>query len=494
MIEILPIRLLTDEDAPIFGALNVSLGKLKRAGLPVGEGVVITPPELRLKTVLEHYDFGTKEIFEQSLTLVKKEILAIPIDENLEKEIKKHKKYYLNGKIIKSKKELWQNLLNSWLDEIKQRLWQKGFFPGISQNLEPQVVIFIKDLESFGTAFFDPLQDDVIINIKKGKLHPNDQKKIFDIVKEANKKLFIPYEYEWILDRGVRLVKVSPFTPNIAAEAVILTQQVANDSGRKLSAVKVFLDLSVGLTIEKEVDGIYISSEKIFDLNKPNESFENLVFKLVESATTFPESPVFLKLADKSEGMGKIRGSLRLLHQSSLLNPLIESLDFVRHKKNLLNIHIVVPFVRSVRELMQIKRELAIKKLMRKNSLQIWLEICTPENMINLDEYLLVGVDGVVLNLDELISHFNGFDPKEEELAFYKHQVEGLINFLEDGIRLLHKSKMHFIAFGSVSLNPKMLEFLVEKGVYGIVVDRYEAHSAKDLLNQAEKRMILRRA
>ncbi|EKD90064.1 MAG: hypothetical protein ACD_32C00049G0001, partial [uncultured bacterium] len=36
---------------------------------------------------------------------------------------------------------------------------------------------------------------------------------------------------------------------------------------------------------------------------------------------TFPNSPVFLKLADKSEGMGRVRGSLRLLHQKSLFDP-----------------------------------------------------------------------------------------------------------------------------------------------------------------------------
>jgi len=61
------------------------------------------------------------------------------------------------------------------------------------------------------------------------------------------------------------------------------------------------------------------------------------------------------------------------------------------------------------------------------------------------------------------------------------------------GIRLLHKSKMPFIATGSLCFNPKVLEFLVEKGVYGIVAARYEAHSAHELLHQTEKRMILRK-
>lgn len=114
-----------------------------------------------------------------------------------------------------------------------------------------------------------------------------------------------------------------------------------------------------------------------------------------------------------------------------------------------------------------------------------------PENIINLEDYLVAGLDGVVLNLDELISHLNGFDSKEAELAFYKHEVDGLLLFLEDGIRLLHKSKVSFVVSGSLSLYPKVLEFLVKNGVMGVVVERFESHSAHDLLHQVEKRMIL---
>ncbi|MBI2334699.1 hypothetical protein HYU96_02760 [Candidatus Daviesbacteria bacterium] len=212
--------------------------------------------------------------------------------------------------------------------------------------------------------------------------------------------------------------------------------------------------------------------------------------RIVEAAV-FPEVPVLVKLADKSEGMGKVRGTLRLLHQKSLFDPLTEAILFARNKKGLSNVHIVIPFIRSPQELMQIKRDLAVKKLMRKNSLQIWMEAATPENIINLEEYLLAGVDGVVLNLDELIAHFAGFDHQEPELMFYKRQVTGLLKFLEDSLKLLHKSKKPFLASGSIVLDPEVLEFLVEKGVYGVVVERYEAPSVKDLLHQVEKKHIL---
>ncbi len=494
MIEVLPIRLLTDEDALVFGTLSVSLGKLLRAGLPVGMGIVVTPPNLKLKTTLEGFDFGTKEVFEQSLTLVKKEINSTPIPQVLTQETGKHKQFLLNGMVIKGKKNLWLTLLNIWLEEIKGRLWNNGFYQGITDNLDPQVVTFIKKLKGVGIAYFDGLQDEVVVNAKTGKLHANDLAKIEELVQAANKKLFLPFEYEWILDRGVKLTKVLPYTPNpVIADKVNESVLLRSDLVITRSAVKVFFDLSEGFTIVSQVDGIYIASEKIFDLNKPNDSFEQLVFKLVESAVTFPDSPIFFKLADMSEGMGKIRGALRLLHQKSLFEPLLEALDFARHKKGLQNIHIVVPFVRGVNELLQIKRELATKKLSRKNSLKLWMEVAVPENIINLEDYLLVGIDGVVLNLDELIAHLNGFDPSEDNLAFYKQEVEGLLKFLEDGIRLLHIAKIPFLAYGSLTLYPKVLEYLVEKGVYGVVVERYETHSAHDLLHQVEKRMILRK-
>lgn len=495
MSEVLPIKVLTDEDSLVFGSLSVALGKLSRADFPVCAGIVVTAPNLKLKTVLEHYDFGTKEVFEQSLTLVKKEINLTPIPENLSKETYRAKIFLVNGILIKNVKHLWTYLLESWIEQIKNRLWKGGFYGGITEGLTPQVISFVGKVDSFGIAFFDPLSDDVLINTKHGKLHPADQKKLVELVKSANKKLFIPHEYQWIIDGSLKIVKVLPFTPalqNIVSD--FPKEESKKEIKQTKSVVKVFFDLSKGFSIEKDIDGVYIASEKIYDLNKPGESFENLVFRLVESAITFPQNPILFKLADKSEGMGKVRGSLRLIHQKSLLDPLVEAVLFARNKKNLKNIHLVVPFVRTPNEFIQIKRELAVKKLIRKSFLQIWMEVSTPENIINLEEYLLAGLDGVVLNLDELISHLNGFDLSSEEVTFYKNEVAGLLKFLDDALKLLHKSKTPFIVYGNLSLYPEVLEFLVEKGVYGVVIEKYEAHSIRDLLYQTERKMIFKKS
>ena len=69
-----------------------------------------------------------------------------------------------------------------------------------------------------------------------------------------------------------------------------------------------------------------------------------------------------------------------------------------------------------------------------------------------------------------------------------------MLKFLEEGLKICNKAKVPYTAFGSLSIYPEVVEFLVEKGVYGVIVERYEAHSTKDLLHQTEKRVVLKRA
>ena len=140
------------------------------------------------------------------------------------------------------------------------------------------------------------------------------------------------------------------------------------------------------------------------------------------------------------------------------------------------------------------KRELAVRKFTRRNWFKIWLEVGVPENVINLEDYLTSGLDGVVLNIDELMAFLGGFDAMSEEVSFYKKDIRALALFLGDGLKVLHRAKIPFIAYGKMTLDSRVLDFLVDMGVYGVVVERYEADSAREYLYQVEKKVILRRS
>lgn len=496
MIEILPIKNLTDEDGQIFGNLNVALAKLARFGISVADGIVITPPHLKLQTTLGYFDLGKKELFEQTLTLVKKEFENSPIPEILIKETGNHK-LFLAGVEAKSVYKLWGMLLNVWLDQIRGRLWREGFSPNLTHNLQPQVVVFAKDIDSYGQAFINTVDREVIIEITKGKIIPEQMKNIDLMVNSANKKLILPFKYSWIIDGTPKFSEVFEYTPEIEEKIIKKeSHEVIGlmDQDLKKVATKVFFDLSESLTVEKQVDGIFIDTGKTLNLEKIQESFDDLLFRLVESAKTYPNSPILVKLADIPEEIGGVRGSLRLLHQKSLFNMLCQAINFARVKKDLANVHIIVPFIRGTFELAQIKKELSVKGISRNTSCKIWMEIAVPENIINIDDYIINGIDGVVLNLDELMAHLNGFDHRLENMGLYKKELGGLMKFLSLGLKSIHKNRLPILIFGNLLSNTALVEFLVENGLYGVVVQRYESHSINDLLAQIEKKVIKKRS
>ena len=120
------------------------------------------------------------------------------------------------------------------------------------------------------------------------------------------------------------------------------------------------------------------------------------------------------------------------------------------------------------------------------------MEFKVPENFINLERYLKVGFDGAILDLDFLQKSLGGYELEEGE--FYKKQVQTLIKFLEPIFKIFHQHEIPVLAKGCLNLYPDILEFLIEKGVWGIVVNTaLEAESAPDHLSWVEKRMVMKR-
>src|SRR5947209_3768167 len=110
--DVLPISSLRDDDSLLFGNLNILLTKLSSSNIPIAKGLVVVPPIFRLKTILEYFDFGSNEVFEQSLDLVKKEFEKTPIPDELIIHTKNNKKFLVADQEIRSVKELWIILLN----------------------------------------------------------------------------------------------------------------------------------------------------------------------------------------------------------------------------------------------------------------------------------------------------------------------------------------------------------------------------------------------
>lgn len=503
--EVLPIKSIRDEDVPLTGGNLLSLAKLYQAEIGSCEGIIVFPPHFKLKTVLEHFQYEHKEVFEQSLHIIKSEIKKIAIPWELEKAL-------VIKKIDANK--LWTNLLDGWVEEIRARIWREGFYQGLTENLTTQPIFFTKKILVSGEAYFDFALKHSAIKLTQGSLTPEQIFMLDEIVKKANKKLFLPHTYHFIYDGKIRIVKVAPFTqyPKKEDDLIFskrLGQPLLEDI--KKTSIKVFIDLSenyeqvlslgnegnllslrneqvlsLGNKIMKFVDGVIIHAEKILD-------HEMKLAKFAEIASEYAPNPVIYKLADIKQNDGDVRGALRLTHQETLLKKEVEAFLFAKNKKQLINAQIAIPYIRNVNEFLQLKRDLASLGISRKGNLKMWLEFAVPENIINLEQYLVAGFDGAIINLDELSSLLGGFDPKKPEGVYYAKQVNPLLKFLEDGLKLLHKSNIPVIFLGSLSLHDEVLKFLVAKGVWGVVVDLINVSHIHDQLHFFEAHHIKQR-
>lgn len=481
MLEVLPIRIVHESDQPIFKSNIVNLAKLAGLGFPLADGIVISPPVLHINTLLEKYNINEREVFEQSLTLIKSEIVKIPIPEILDKELKSHKDFYLDYQYFKDKKTVWLKLLEIWINEIRNRIWKEGFVENLTKNLTSQLIFFVGGKNTLVKAYFDPDLKDVVIDTR---LKPTQLKKIDEIVTGANKKLFIPQTYEFLVHNEVLLVGLNPFTHSIhicdKAEVII----PKNEQKKVIkSATKIFLDLSGSLMQLENVDGILIQINQELP-------FDEIVLKLLQIFNLYPSLPVILQLPDNKND--EVRGSLKLIHSQQILQKITQAFLFLRNKKHFLNLQLCLPLARSSEEYLQIRKELALRGISKKDILKFWLELAVPENFINLEQYLAAGLDGLIINLDELFEHVVGFKPEEGE--YYKHQVQTLTKFLKDSLKIIHKAKIPAIAKGELNKHPDVADFLIDNGIWAILVGRFtDAQALPEHLHLTERRLIIKK-
>ncbi len=482
--EILPIESLALTDKIVFGTDLYNLSALKRLDYPILPGIVISPPEIILQTVLKHTQGTDKEVFEQKLTLIKNEIakIALPID--LEQKLLTCKSYFLKGKTYQGKKNLWQSLLNLWLDEIRAKIWNMGLGKGIAENLTAQAVFFLNDGFNLGEAFFDPEKNEVVITFPS-KLSPSEMNKVDQIVINGNKKLFIPQIFKFLkTEDHIKIYSLHPFTQSVflsQSEGIFIPQTQRKKIIK--SATKLFLNLANGFAIDPDIDGLLVAGEDSRD-------FDELVFRLCEGALSYPNQPVIYKLSDIYDG--EIKGTLRLLHRKEELSIAIEALLFVRNKKNLLNVEVAIPRVTSLDQLLQIKQELSSKGLNRKGTLKFWLEMSIPENIINIANYLEAGIDGIIFDFDYLQKLLIDNHSDQSDLA--KYNTGTIIKFLEPVFKILHRERILFIARGTLILHPDVLDFLIDQGCFGIVANTLsETVNLPEHLAWVERRIVQKR-
>lgn len=252
-----------------------------------------------------------------------------------------------------------------------------------------------------------------------------------------------------------------------------------------LAAAKDIAKLSVDGVGEFQssllLNNLRIHPRLLMRSGKGGEYKEAIVKELTDCCKAFSPRPVFYKASDltsldyrRLEGGKEIetreinpaigyRGAVRYVHDSEVFALELEAIKYVREHRGYKNLSILLPFVRSVTELQEVKALLLRHGLYRSHSFKLWLSVSTPSMVITLEKFLDEGVDGLVIDISDLTMLLLGVDGQNTEMInMYTHQTEALLWSLA---RIIDKAAQNQVPVCLSLQNPESEPLILEKAV-----------------------------
>jgi len=267
------------------------------------------------------------------------------------------------------------------------------------------------------------------------------------------------------------------------------------------------------LRAEFMMANIGIHPKRMIAENRQKEYIEKLASGIVEFCKNFNPRPVIYRASDfktneyRSLKFGKLyepeesnpmlgfRGAGRYLHSPEVFQMELEAIKIVRNKFNLKNIWLMIPFCRTPRELFEVKKLIAGAGLLRSPSFKLFMMTEIPSNVILLDKFIDVGIDGISIGSNDLTMLTLGLDRDNSEVSRDFNEMDPAM--LWSLKRLITKAKKRGIMVGicgqAPSNHPDLVEKLVKWGITSISVSPDAIDHTREIIHWAENRNITKK-
>lgn len=295
---------------------------------------------------------------------------------------------------------------------------------------------------------------------------------------------------------------------------------------RKITATKVYVNLaqpdaaqrvaSMGpdgiglLRAEFIMADIGVHPKKMIRDGKKKEFIEILSQNIAKFCQAFYPRPVVYRASDfkTNEYRGLIggkdyepvepnpmlgyRGAFRYMNDPEVFSLELEAIKIVRNKMQLKNLWMMLPFVRTVNELIEVRKLISEAGLYRSNSFKLWLMVEIPANVILIEEFIKTGIDGVSIGSNDLSMLILGTDRDNSDVAKeYDERNEAVLWAIEHVVKTTAKYKVTSSICGQApSQYPDLLDKLVHWGITSVSVSPDAISSVRETIYNAEKNLI----
>jgi pyruvate, water dikinase len=240
---------------------------------------------------------------------------------------------------------------------------------------------------------------------------------------------------------------------------------------------------------------------------------ERMAASLTEFAAAFAPRPITYRTIDfrtnefrgleggerfepqEANPMIGYRGALRYMREPELLRLELEAIGRVWEEGHD-NFHLMLPFVRTPRELVACHRELDAAGLLSRPGFELWVMAEVPSVLFHLGRYAELGVAGISIGSNDLTQLVLGADRDSELVAeVFDERDSAVTDYIAE---LLHRARelglQTSICGQAPSVHPEYADLLVGAGIDAISVNIDAVDRARRLIAAAERRLLLDRA
>lgn len=242
--------------------------------------------------------------------------------------------------------------------------------------------------------------------------------------------------------------------------------------------------------IKRHTQGVFID-KMVKDLTKFCESFypRQVVYRATDFKTNEYRSLEGGKHWEpvESNPMLGFRGAYRYVSDPEVFNLELQAIKQVREKYK--NLHIMIPFVRSPEELRRVRRIVQSNGLFEDPHFKFWMMVELPVNIIMLEEFIKVGIDGISIGSNDLTMLIQGTDRDNSTVASEFNEMSPEVLWaIKKAIKTCNKYGITSSICGqAASTYNEMIEVLVKAGITSISVNPDAVNRVRGMIHEAEK-------
>jgi pyruvate,water dikinase len=181
------------------------------------------------------------------------------------------------------------------------------------------------------------------------------------------------------------------------------------------------------------------------------------------------------------------RGCSRYIREVDIFKLEIEAIKRVR--ESFTNLWVMIPFVRRVKGMAEAKKVLESEGLVQSSDFKLWMMVEVPSNIILLDKFIDVGIDGISIGSNDLTQLILGIDRDSPRLAeLFDERDEAVLWCLEKAIKTATERGVTSSICGEApSVYPELTTRLVEWGITSVSVNPDMIEHTRAIISIAEE-------